>query len=785
MNLKLKVILGIICCSSSTGLIAQDQDRYIVEPVVPIKVEPFRLSQVRLLAGSPFHQALELDARYIKELDPDRLLHRWRLNAGLEPKAPNYGGWEENSSHMLGHYLSACSLMYAATGEELFLNKVNYVVKELAELQQARGTGYVGGVPNEAEIWDQVAAGNIRSAGFDLNGGWVPWYMLHKAWDGLLDAYLYCGNEQAKKVVIGMSDWVHEKFKDLPKEKFQEMLHTEFGGMNESLSNVYAITGEKKYLELAYRFEHEEVIDPLAARKDRLAGLHANTQIPKVLGNARLYELTGNRRDSTVASFFWSAVVNDHSYANGGNSNFEYFSPPDDLSLSANTSETCNTYNMLKLTDYLYRWNTSPSYMDYYEQALYNHILASQNPETGMFCYYVPLASGTEKKFSTPFDSFWCCVGTGIENHAKYGESIYYKGTDGSLYVNLFIPSELDWKERKMKVRQETNYPESEKTLIRITSDKAQEFPIHIRYPGWATKGITVRVNGKRFRHISAEPGSYVSLDRVWRNGDEIEVVLPMEVHRKELPGSPGKTALMYGPVLLAAGLGEEELRSLEIPVLLAEGLPVKKWIEPVSQQDLVFKTSGTGRPHDLELIPFYQVFDQKQIVYWDVFNQVEWKEKKEAYEAEVRKLREIERRTLDVLRLGEMQPERNHNLEGENTGVGEYAGKKFRDAPNGGWFSFEMETNPSVPVELIVTYYGSDGGNRRFDIVVEGQLVATEHLQAEKPGEFVDHVYEIPFELTRDKEVVTVKFQAHKGHIAGAAFEAKLVKQAKQKEEQ
>lgn len=776
MNLKTQLNLGLIYILLSTGSYAQDTGKYEVDPVIRIAAEPFRLSDVRILEGSPFRHAMELDADYLMELEPDRLLHRWRKNAGLEPKAPLYGGWEETSSHMLGHYLSACALMYAATGDKNFLDKVEYVVDELAEYQEARGTGYVGGVPNEEEIWGQVAAGDIHSTGFDLNGGWVPWYMLHKAWDGLIDAYLYCDNEKAREVVVGMSDWVYEKFKDLPEEKFQEMLETEFGGMNESLANVYAITGDKKYLELAYRFDHKKVIDPLARKEDHLGGLHANTQIPKILGNARLYELTGSERDSTVTSFFWNTVVDHHSYVNGGNSNFEYFSRPDELDLSANTSETCNTYNMLKLTDYLYRWEPSVKYMDYYEKALYNHILASQNPETGMLCYYVALASGTEKKFSTPYDSFWCCVGTGIENHAKYGESIYYKGNDGGLFVNLFIPSELNWKEKGVTIRQETNYPKSDKILLKISSENPKKFPVHIRYPGWATKGISIKINGESFK-TEASPGSYVSLNRLWNNEDKIEISIPMEIHKKGLAGSANKSALMYGPVLLSAGLGKEELRSLEIPVLLAEGMPVKEWVEPMENKDLAFQTAGTGRPKDLKLIPFYEMYDQKHIVYWDIFDGEEWEEKKEAYEAEVKKLREIEKRTLDVIRLGEMQPERNHNLQGENTGVGEYAGKKFRDAPNGGWFSFEMKTIPDVPVELHTTYNGSDGGNRKFDILVDGQLIATEHLQAEKPREFVDHVYKIPFELTKNKELITIKFQAHKENIAGAAFEAKLVK--------
>lgn len=776
MNYRLLLVL--LCVLLNTNVYGQDLGKYKVRPAIDFKATPFDLRNVRLLDGSPFKQAMEVNAEYLLELDADRLLHRWRKNAGLEPKAPLYGGWEATSSHMLGHYLSACAIMYAASGDERFLEKVNYVVRELAECQEARKTGYVGGIPNEDEIFNQVAAGNIHSGGFDLNGGWVPWYMIHKVWDGLLDAYLYCDNKLAKEVVVKLSDWAYHKFKDLPEVKFQEMLEAEFGGMNESLAEVYAITGDKRYLELAYRFEHKKIIDPLAEQIDQLGGLHANTQIPKILGSARLYEFTGSKRDHTVADFFWNAVVKHHSYVNGGNSNFEYFSQRDQLAsqLSTNTSETCNTYNMLKLTDYLFSWNPSVEYIDYYERALYNHILASQHPETGMFCYYVALESGREKKFSTPFESFWCCVGTGIENHVKYGESIYYKGDDESLYVNLFIPSELKWKSKGVTIRQETKYPEEEKTLITISGRKSVKFPIHIRYPAWATKGMEIKINEVTVQH-KATPGSYLTIERKWKEGDEIEVFMPMNLYTEALPGAQNKLAILYGPVLLSGELGEKELRPLELPVLVANDKPVNDWVKSVEGKPLLFQTAKIGKPKDLQLIPFYEMYDQKHVVYWDLFSEEEWKEKKAAYEAEVKELADIERRTVDVMRLGEMQPERDHNLKGDNSGVGEFGGKKFRDAPNGGWFSFEMKCDPLAPLELHSTYYGSDGGNRKFDILVDGVKIATEHLKGEKPREFVVHVYPIPQELTKGKESITVRFQAHPGNIAGGSYGCKLVK--------
>ncbi len=376
-------------------------------------------------------------------------------------KAEVYGGWEKLgvSGHSLGHYLSACSMMYASSGDKRYKEKVDYIIDELAICQQARKTGYVGAIPGEDSLWDQVAAGDIRSGAL-LNGSWVPWYTLHKMLAGLVDAYQYTNNKKALDIATKFCDWIDVKFKNLTEKQFQAMLDCEQGGMNEALANMYALTGNKKYLELSYKFDHKKILDPLADGEDILPGKHANTQIPKVIGAIRQYELTGNEKEEKTADFFWQTVVDHHSYVIGGNSNFEHFDEPDKLSdnLSDNTTETCNSYNMLKLTRHLFALNADAHYMDYYERTLYNHILASINPETGMTCYYVPLASDGMKTYATPTESFWCCTGTGMENHVKYGNTIYAKGNDGSLYVNLFIPSTLGWKERNMQTNDYENF---------------------------------------------------------------------------------------------------------------------------------------------------------------------------------------------------------------------------------------------------------------------------------------------------------------------------------------
>lgn len=426
---------------------------------IPDQLEPFRLSQVRLLP-SPFKHAQQLDAKWLLSLDPDRLLHRFHKNAGLPPKGENYGGWEEHrgGGRGLGHYMSACAMMWASTGEPEFKQRTDYVINELERCQEARGTGYIGSV--EDSIWTQVGRGDIRSTGFDLNGGIVPWFILHKLFAGLYDIYIYTENEKAKTVLVNLCDWAYRQFGNLNDEQWQKMLACEHGGMLEVLANVYSIVGDKKYLDMSHWFDHKQFFSPLSHQVDSLAGLHANTQIPKVVGLKRRHQLTHSEEDKVKSHFFWETVVKNHTYCIGGNGDGEHFGPKGILSnrLSDRTAETCNTYNMLKLTKMLLVETGDTKYGDYYEKALYNHILASQNPETGMTTYYVPLVAGGKKGYSSAFETFTCCVGTGFENHARYGEAIYFKGRKNNLLVNLYIPSALTWEETGITIRQEGAY---------------------------------------------------------------------------------------------------------------------------------------------------------------------------------------------------------------------------------------------------------------------------------------------------------------------------------------
>ncbi|MBN8850445.1 MAG: hypothetical protein BGO55_31960 [Sphingobacteriales bacterium 50-39] len=730
-----------------------------VAPQVPVEAYPFDLKDVRLLDG-PFKEAMEADARYLLQVEPDRLLSDFRIHSGLEAKGKKYGGWESSglAGHTLGHYLSACAMEYASTGDVRYLQRVNYIVDELQVCQTARKTGYIGAIPREDSLWMEVSAGKIRSRGFDLNGGWSPWYTVHKVMAGLLDAYLYCDNVKALQVEKGMADWTGSIVGHLSDSLDQRMLACEYGGMNEVLVNTYAITGDKKYLDLSYKFHDKRILDSLSMGLDNLPGKHSNTQIPKVIGCARRYELTGDEKDKTIAEFFWRTVVNDHSYATGGNSNYEYLGAARKLNdyLTDNTTETCNTYNMLKLTRHLFALHPSAGLMDYYEKALYNHILASQNHEDGMMCYFVPLRMGTKKEYSDQFHTFTCCVGSGMENHVKYGESIYFRGKDGGLYVNLFIPSRLSWKEKGVTIEQRTQLPAGDSVLLTMGVVKPVAFTLRIRKPYWAGN-VRVLVNGKEVK--MGEEEGYITVRRTWNNKDRILVRLPESFHTESMPDNADRVALFYGPVLLAGIFGNTEPDpSRGVPVLVTSESDPNKWVK---RDGLVFHTNSVGQPADVELIPFNRTKSEYYSVYWDRFTPEGWAVRQDQYREEKRKQQEMEDRTVDRMRLGEMQPERDHSFTGEELETGEEHGQKWRSAERGGNFSFVMKVDSSTGNTLICSYWGSDHRGRIFNIQIDGQTIATQDLNGFKESKFYDVKYSVPQELVKGKKTVTVRFAA------------------------
>ena len=651
--------------------------------------------------------------------------------------------------------------------------RVDYIVDELAKCQQAGGDGYVGAIPRGREVFAEVSRGDIRSQGFDLNGSWVPWYTLHKLFAGLIDSYSLCSNEQAKEVAIKLADWADETTKNLTPEQWQKMLACEHGGMNESLAEIYAMTGDEKYMQLAQKFYHKEVLDPLVEGKDSLAGKHANTQVPKAIGAARIAEFTSDSKFAKIARSFWNIMVGSHTYVIGGNSFGEHLGEPGKLNdrLGDNTTETCNTYNMLKLTSALFADDPQARYADYAERALWNHILASQSPESGMVCYYVPLRAGATKPFQSP-EAFTCCSGTGMENHARYGEYIYAHSPD-AIWVNQFISSELNWADRDVQLKQVTELPKGSKTRIEITCGSPQQFTINLRHPHWAETGYRVSVSGEEVE--PTKPSSYVAIDRTWKSGDVIEIETPLSLRLEAMPDNPRRVAVFYGPLVLAGELtgNSEDL----LPVLVTDGKPVEEWLKPVNGE-LTFLTNGAGRPKEQALVPFFGIHgDTRYAVYWDIFTEDEWQKRQREYEAERERERELAERTVDYLAIGEMQPERDHKVEGEKTSAGEFSRRKFRHAHDGGWFSCELKLPEGKPADLIVTYWGSEQGARTFDLLLDGNKFATQTLHQNDPEKFWQKTYPLPDELTAGKEKAVLKFQAHPGNMAGGVFGIRVVR--------
>ena len=606
-----------------------------------VEVAGFDLADVRLL-DSPFKQASERNARYLLSLEPDRLLHNTRKYAGLKPRGELYGGWESQgiAGHTLGHYLSALSQQFAATGDKRFRERIDYIVAEMAEAQRAYGDGYVGALPPlELATLRGLKEGKVapKNPFFFEGGAWVPWYTQHKILAGLRDAWVLGGNLQAKDVALKLADWADAITSGLSEAQMQTMLQVEHGGMSEVLIDLYSRTGNGRYLAASRRFHHHAVLDPLRAGRDELPGKHANTQIPKITGAARTYEVTGDAADRAVAEDFWKRVVREHSWVIGGNSDGEHFFSPATTSshLTAATAETCNTYNMLKLTEHLFTWQPQVEYADYYERALYNHILASQEPQQGMFTYFMSLKPGHFRTYSTPFDSFWCCVGSGMENHTKYGEAIYFHGDD-ELFVNLFIPSVLTWKEKGFVLEQQTDYPNRNRTQLTVQSSNGEPVTLRVRSPQWAAGPITFQLNGESLP-VDGAPGGYASIKRTWKQDDRLVVKIPMAVRVEALPDAADRIAFLYGPVVLAGDLGPVQrtatfpyardqadnfkAASIAVPALIGDRATIAGSLRRVPGEQLSFHTqgitAGDTRTADVTLRPFAELHYERYNVYW------------------------------------------------------------------------------------------------------------------------------------------------------------------------
>lgn len=637
MNKKMILMAGYIVASATLNAQSvypgQHRGKLKQETTVPVRVESFDLQDVRLLPGR-FYDNMQRDSAWMVSIGINRLLHSFRNNAGIYADreggymtVKKLGGWEsldcDLRGHTTGHLLSAYGLMYAATGSEIFKQKGDSLVSGLQEVQNSLGGGYLSAFPEE------LINRNIRGKSV-----WAPWYTLHKILSGLIDQYLYADNKDALHIAVRMGDWAYNKLKPLDNATRQLMIRNEFGGINESFYNLYSITGEERYHWLATFFYHNDVIDPLKNSDTDLGTKHANTFIPKIIAEARNYELTQDETGKHVSKFFWNTMTDRHVFAPGCISDKERYFDPNTMSchLSGYTGETCCTYNMLKLSRHLFCWTADEAIADYYERALYNHILGQQDPETGMMAYFLPLLSGAHKVYSTKENSFWCCVGSGFESHAKYGEAIYYHNNE-DIYINLFIPSEVNWKEKGLRVRQETTFPQEETTIFRFSAEKPVHTTLYVRYPSWSKKA-EVLVNGKKVS-IKQKPGTYIAITREWKEGDSVSATFPMQVRLETTPDNPKKAALMYGPLVLAAERGTEGMQvpapysdptvyndyytyDFHVPADLHTSLKIDvrhpERVLKRTGKDLVF-TTDRG---DI-IRPLYDLHRQRYLVYWDL----------------------------------------------------------------------------------------------------------------------------------------------------------------------
>ena len=764
--------------------------------------DEFPLGDVTLLDG-PLKKARDLNIQVLLKYDNDRLLAPYLKEAGLTPKAQSYRNWDGLDGHVGGHYLTAMAIN-AATGSKECRERMEYWISELQRCADANaknhpewGKGYVGGVPGSDRIWSAYKKGNFGP----YSGAWVPYYNLHKMYAGLRDCWVYCGNEQAKQLFLGFCDWAIDLTSGLTDEQVERTLHTEHGGMNEVLADAYAITGDKKYLDVAKRFSHRRLLLPLSQRQDCLDNMHANTQVPKVVGFERISELSGDEAYHTAAAYFWDIVTGERTLAFGGNSRREHFPSKEasqDFVTDIDGPETCNTNNMLKLSEELHRRNPEARYADFYELATFNHILSSQHPEHGGYVYFTSARPRHYRNYSAPNEAMWCCVGTGMENHGKYGQFVYtHKGDN--LFVNLFVSTELNWKERGIVVRQETQFPYAETSKLTIAQGKGQ-FTLQVRYPGWVKPGqFAVKVNGEPVSIVTG-PSSYVAISRKWKKGDVVELTFPMYNSIKYLPNLPQYIALMHGPIMLAMKTGTEDLVRLiaddsrfgqlavgkklpvdQAPILINNNLEdIANQLVPVAGKPLHY-TLTTRMENEIrnELMPFFELHDSRYMMYWLALSENSYKGYLDNLTKQEQERQALEARTVDKVQPGEQQPESDHFMETDRSNVGNTNDVFYRDASDGHFFSYLMQTGGETELSLRLKYWGvGEWKSHEFDILVDDVVVMSVNNTGKyRISEFKYETYPIPVELLKGKKQVRVKFVAKPRKQIGEIYEVRLVK--------
>ena len=765
---------------------------------VQLKAVPLPLSSVRL-TGGPLKKAQDLNAAYLLELQPERILAFLRQRAGLDPKAQGYGGWDgpgrQLTGHIAGHYLSAISMMYATTGDIRFKQRVDNFVTELQNIQNAQGDGYIGALLDAKNVdgkvrFQDLSKGEIRSGGFDLNGLWSPWYVEHKIFAGLRDAYHLTGNRTALDVEIKFAGWTEGILAKLNDEQIQRMLATEFGGMNEVLADLSVDTNDPRWLKLSDKFEHHAIVDPLSKGQDILGGKHANTQIPKMIGELARYIDTGNKTDEKAAMFFFDEVSEHHSFATGGHGKNEYFGQPDKMNdmIDGRTAESCGTYNMIKMARTLFSLAPDARYADFVERADLNAILGGQDPNDGRVSYMVPVGRGVQHEYQTKFDSFTCCVGSQMEMHAFHALGIYNE-SGNKLWVNLYAPTTVDWTSQGMKLEMVTDLPMGESATLRITSGKSKALTLALRRPYWAVAGFSVKVNGKTLNNVS-KPDTYIDINRKWKVGDTVELVLPKTLRTEPLPDNPNRMAIMWGPLVLAGDLGPEteHRRSRQggadtppesAPALITAEQKVDRWLKPVAGKSGVFRTANMGLKEDVEFAPFYEMPRRRYAIYWDVFTPTEWANKSAAYQAGEESAKKLEAATIGFAQPGQMQTERDFAEKDEDSSPVQLEGRYGRQGNS--WFSYELPVDPATSAILIVTYSNDTRGRKGgFDVLVDGAKVGEQTMERRTPEQdvrFFDVKYPLPLEIVKGKQKVTVRFQAKEGDGIPGVFGIRTVR--------
>lgn len=793
--MKKQLMIALLSIAPALGVVAQDK----------LYKDEFPLGDITLLDG-PLKHARDLNVQVLLKYDCDRMLAPYRKEAGLQPRKPSYPNWDGLDGHVGGHYLSALAIN-AATGNEECRKRMEYMISELQLVLDANNQrpeawchNYIGGVPNSAKMWTAFSKGDFGP----YFGTWAPFYNIHKMYAGLRDAWLYCGNEQAKNLFLKFCDWAVDITRDLNDEQMEKMLGNEHGGMNEVLADAYAITGEQKYLDCARRFSHRMLLVPLENGKDCLDNMHANTQIPKVIGYQRIAELAHDVQYHNASEYFWEIVTRQRSLALGGNSRREHFPTKEnciDYINDIDGPESCNTYNMLKLTEDLNRVKPNGMYGDFYETAMFNHILSAQHPQHGGYVYFTSARPRHYRNYSAPNEAMWCCVGTGMEDHGKYGQFVWthdkgVKAEDDALYVNLFVASELNWKDRKMVIRQQTAFPYAETSVVEVAKGKGT-FILKVRKPSWC-ENFTVK--GVGFDADSYEENGFVCMKRKWKKGDQVKISMPMHAYIKPMINVPQYVAIMYGPILLGMKTGTEDMRSLiaddsrfgqyaggkklaldEAPILLPKHLDdIAKNLKPVPGKPLHFKlATHMENTIDGELQPFFEIHDSRYMMYWLALGENDYKAYMQKLADEEKARQALEARTVDKVNPGEQQPETDHRMATDNSDKGNTEGIFFRDAKDGHYFSYLMQTKGETNLSLQLKFWGQDEWRTsEFDIYVNDKLLCSvNNSHRWRTTQFKTVDYAIPSEFVKGKKEIRVKFVAHKGKQVGQIYGVRLVK--------